>query len=182
MNGTAERSRPSPASPPCSSRIGDGVRRLCIVAIALVWLFVGTLKLIDPEETRRAIIGHGVLGPSASWVATTLPFYEILVGFGVAFAYPLGGSIPVLGRIAVAVSLITLVVFTAYVMLVPSQQLAVFGCGCLGTRLSIAANESAASIRAEVLLRNGLLALPHMPVLTAQICERSRSRSVRTRQ
>lgn len=165
-----------------ASRIGGRLHQLCIVGIAFVWLIVGTLKLFDPDEWRRAIVGHGILGAAAPWIATTLPCYEILLGLGVAFAYPLGGSIPVLGRAAVAASLFTLVSFTAYVMLVPAQKLVVLGCGCLGAGLTNAAHEHVASMRAEVLLRNGVLALLHVPVFTAQLCERRRSRSIRTGQ
>lgn len=119
------------------------------LGVAAVWLVSGTLKVVDPAQTRIAVRAYealplGLVGP----VATTLPLVELMVG-----------TMLVMGaftRWAALASVVLLAVFLLGVAQAWVRGLSI-DCGCFGGGGAVA--EGSASYLQELARDAGLLVL-----------------------
>jgi len=67
--------------PSPSRRVLDGLGLLVRVGLAAGWLVSGSLKVVDPAQTRLAVRAYEILPPGAvAPVATLLPLAELVLG------------------------------------------------------------------------------------------------------
>jgi uncharacterized membrane protein YphA (DoxX/SURF4 family) len=96
---------------------------LCQLVLAAVFVVAGAAKLVDRDETRRAVAGFGAPAPLQAPLAVALPLVELAIA-GALF-------IPVLARWAALAALVLLLVFCAMIVRALARGSAP-DCNCFG--------------------------------------------------
>ena len=111
--------------------MATGLLLLGRVALGLLFVYSGVVKLINPTDFFSAVSAHSATPlPVAQWTVAILPFAEIIGGLGVLCGFYRRGSALVLALL--------LVVFSLYLIsiLLAGDNIP---CGCFGTAEPVSA-------------------------------------------
>lgn len=127
--------------PPVDHRVShtcDGKARLhfgtadCIsTLLAVIWCFAALIKAFDYQGFREVVAVHAVLPGSALSFLWVVPLGEGALGLAILTAVGTVSRVRTLRRVLIGAVLI-LMIFAAYIALVPDAIVEAVGCGCFG--------------------------------------------------
>lgn len=134
------------------------ISRIAVGIIALMWIVSGVMKTLDPSGFLDTLQQHRVIGDMYRGYGMFVGPGEIVLGLLLVFV--LGSELrKIFGRSVLAVSLMVLIAFTAYLNMVDPVVLQESGCGCLSDYRIASGLEGSQYFIAMV--RNGLLVVLH---------------------
>lgn len=101
-------------------------------ALGAVWAFSAAIKLLDLNQFRTALNGHGLLGAWSGPVSILVPVAELTLAVLGAMCVDSRPEARTRLRGFLAVSSLFVLILTGYVLAVPRETLAHLGCGCHG--------------------------------------------------
>lgn len=156
--------------PELSTRIAGksfDIASACTLMICAVWIFGALMQLQDLRYLRNTVRSHGVLSDRWTDVVVAVPIIELVLGAGIGLV---AGNRRVgrAGTIPLVLSCCVLLIFSAYLMLVPAPTLQSSGCACHGALVTQLVGGLPGTARAWYLAINGAFIALHIPVLQSE--------------
>ncbi|KAA0213381.1 MAG: hypothetical protein DYG94_12505 [Leptolyngbya sp. PLA3] len=99
--------------------------------LAVIWCFAALVKALDYQGFQEVVTTHAVLPGSALSFLWVVPLGEGALALGILNAVGTASRVRILRRVLIG-AVLTLMLFAAYIALVPGAIIEAVGCGCFG--------------------------------------------------